>query len=91
VKPTADPRRRYAGFENVPLRVTVRVGRAICSLGRLASLEKGDVVTLDREVGAPFDLIVDGRIIAGVEPVAGDTGIGVKLVRAVKERDGSGS
>jgi flagellar motor switch protein FliN/FliY len=90
VKPTSDPRRRYAGLEQVPLRIIVRVGRALCTVGRLAGLERGDVVRLDRAVGAPFELQIDGRTVGWVEPVAAAAGIAVKLVRVAGESDEPG-
>jgi len=91
VKPNPDPRRRYAGLEQVPLRITVRVGRTTCTVGRLAALERGTVVALEREVGAPFELIVDGRTVGWVEPVATDAGVAVKLVRVAGAGDEPGS
>ncbi len=81
--------RRYAGFELVPLRVVVRVGTARCSLGRLAALDRGEILVLDRPVGAPFDLLVAGTPLAQVEPVAAEGGVAVKLVQAADADDES--
>jgi flagellar motor switch protein FliN/FliY len=85
-----DPRRRFRGLEEIPVRVTVRVGGGRLSLARLSALKQGDLVELDRAVGAPFDLTVGEVPLARVEPVAGDEGIGLKLVAVVEDEDDGG-
>lgn len=82
---------RYAGFEPIPVRIAVRVGTTRCTLGRLASLEAGEILVLDRPVGSPFDLLAGAEVLAEVEPVAADGGVAVKLVRAVGSGDEHGS
>lgn len=83
--------KRYAGFEPIPVRIAVRVGATRCTLGRLASLEAGEILVLDRPVGSPFDLLAAGEVLAEVEPVAADGGVAVKLVRAVDAGDEPGA
>lgn len=75
-----DPRGRYAGFETLPIRVIVRVGGTRCTLGRLGSLEKGDVIPLECDVTEPFELEADGILLGKVKPVAGDSTVAAKLV-----------
>lgn len=75
---------RWAGFEDVPTVVTVRVGETRCSLAKLSELAPGEVLPLDRPVGAPFDLFANGVRIGGVQPVAAGEGIGIKLVDAAQ-------
>lgn len=81
----ADPR-RFAGFESIPVAVTVRVGGARCPLSRILELKPGDVIHLERSIGQPFELIADGHLLAEVEPLGRDEGIAVKVV-AVPEDD----
>jgi flagellar motor switch/type III secretory pathway protein FliN len=84
-----DPRSRYAGFETVPVPVAVRVGRAQCSVGYLASCQPGEVIVLDRPLGAPFDLLSGDVELGRVEPVASSKAIALKLVAPAKEDDGT--
>jgi flagellar motor switch/type III secretory pathway protein FliN len=85
-----DPGSRYAGFEAVPIPLTVRIGRARCKVSQLASLEPGVVIALDRPLGAPFDLISGDVELARVEPVAGGDTIALKLVSPAGESDDAG-
>jgi len=89
IDPT-NPRHRFAGLENLPVKITVRVGGTTCTVGRLASLAEGDVIELDRAVTEPFELEADGVVLGRVKPVAGASGVAVKLVSAVENDDESG-
>jgi flagellar motor switch/type III secretory pathway protein FliN len=85
----ADPRARYRGFESVPIRLTVRLGRLRLRLSRLAELREGDVLALERSVGAPFDLVAGEIVLGRVQPVALDADVAFKLVGAGEDDDGS--
>ena len=73
-------RSRYSRFETVPLTVTVVVGRTRLTLQRLSALKPGEVLTLERAVGAPFELVTGEQWLGEVEPVASEVGIALKLV-----------
>ncbi len=81
----------YCGFEAVPLRVAVRVGGTTLTLRRLAALEPGSVIVLDRPVGAPMDLIVHDRKLARVEAFALGGGVGLKLAAVAEQDDTDGA
>lgn len=63
----------------VPVRVTVRIGRASLSLGELVKLGPGSLVPLDREAHEPADVLVNGKVIARGEVVTIDNTYGVRI------------
>ena len=63
----------------VPVRVTVRIGRASLSLGDLVKLGPGSLVPLDREAHEPADVLVNGKVIARGEVVTIDNTYGVRI------------
>lgn len=63
----------------VPVRVTVRIGRASLSLGDLVKLGPGSLVSLDREAHEPADVLVNGKVIARGEVVTIDNTYGVRI------------
>ena len=71
---------RFAGFESLMVRITVHVGAARMTIDRLSSLKVGDVVPLERAVGAPFDLRIGELWLGRVEPLAIEDRLGLKLV-----------
>ena len=74
-------------FAQVPIEVTVRVGRARPAVSELLAMQDGTVLALDRRIEDPVELYVGERLIGrGVlEEVAGDdTGrLAVRLTEVV--------
>ena len=69
----------------VPVRVTVRIGRARLSLGELVKLGPGSLIPLDREAHEPADVLVNGKVIARGEVVTIDNAYGVRITSLVQE------
>ena len=64
---------------DVPVRVTVEVGRTRLTLAELVRLSPGSLVTLDRESHEPADILVNGKIVAKGEIVTLDGNYGVRI------------
>jgi flagellar motor switch protein FliN/FliY len=56
--------RNLAAMLDVPLRLTVELGRAELPLAEVLALRPGSVVELDRFPGEPLDLFANGRLVA---------------------------
>ena len=64
---------------DVPVTLTVELGRVNLALSRLADLKPGDVVELSRHSRAPVELTSNGRLVARGELVLIDTDLGVRV------------
>jgi type III secretion system YscQ/HrcQ family protein len=64
---------------DVPVTLTVELGRVNLTLNRLADLKPGDVVELSRHSRAPVDLTSNGRLVARGELILIDTDLGVRV------------
>ncbi|MBP0441224.1 flagellar motor switch protein FliN [Tianweitania sediminis] len=49
---------------NIPVDVQMVLGSASMPVSDLMALQKGSVVALDRRIGEPVDVVVNGRMIA---------------------------
>lgn len=70
----------------IPVSVDVRLGSANMPVSRLMKLGRGSVVALDRKVGEPIDVVVNGRVIARGEVVLledGSSRFGISLTEIV--------
>lgn len=95
--PAADPRppvrelnglsRELEFLYDVPLQVTVEVGRARILLKDLLQMGEGYVVELDKLAGEPLDLYVNSRLIARGEAVKVGDKFGIKLTEVVSQSD----
>ncbi|MFV0277689.1 MAG: flagellar motor switch protein FliN [Parahaliea sp.] len=68
---------------DVPVTLSVEIGRARIPVSKLLSLSQGSVVELDREISAPLDLMVNGMLIARGEVVETQGKFGLRLVDVV--------
>lgn len=68
---------------DVPLRVTVELGRTRMQIRDVLELGKGSVVELDKLAGEPVDLLVNGKLIARGEVVVIDESFGVRVTDIV--------
>jgi flagellar motor switch protein FliN/FliY len=72
-----------AHLMDVPVRVTVEVGRRKLPLSELARLAPGSLVVLDRQAHEPADILVNGRVVAHGEIVTIDGAYGVRVTRVL--------
>lgn len=72
---------RLGRISNVAMDLTVELGRVRMSVREVLSLEPGAVIELDRSVGAPADVLLNGRPIARGEVVVVDQDYAVRITR----------
>lgn len=75
-----------AGMEvllDVPLAISVELGRARCFVRDLISLSAGSVVELDKAAGDTVDILVNGKLFARGEVVVIDENFGVRIQEIV--------
>jgi flagellar motor switch protein FliN/FliY len=68
---------------DVPVTLSVEIGRTRLPIRDLVSLNQGSVVELDREVNEPLDLLVNGKLMARGEVVVVDGQFGLRLIEVV--------
>jgi flagellar motor switch protein FliN/FliY len=69
---------------DVPVTLSLEVGRATMSVGELLKLGQGAVVELDRAVGEPLDVMVNGALVARGEIVLVNDKFGIRLTSIVE-------
>tara|TARA_R110000823_G_scaffold47903_15_gene121886 strand:+ start:2474 stop:2863 length:390 start_codon:yes stop_codon:yes gene_type:complete len=72
---------------DVPVTLSVEIGRSKLAIRELVSLNQGSVVELDREVNEPLDLLVNGTLMARGEVVVVDGQFGLRLIDIVSPRE----
>ena len=89
-KPPEEQTNQTRGLEflfDVPLQVSVEVGRSRILLRDLLKMGEGYVIELDKFSGEPLDLYVNSRLIARGEPVMVGDKLGIKLTDVVSASD----
>ncbi|MEO8224024.1 MAG: flagellar motor switch protein FliN [Gammaproteobacteria bacterium] len=75
----ADLRANIEVILDVPVTLSLEVGRAQMSVGKLLRLTQGSVVELDRNAGEPLDVFVNGALVAHGEIVIVNDKFGIRL------------
>jgi flagellar motor switch protein FliN/FliY len=72
---------------NVPVNLSIEIGRTSISIGDLMKLTPGSVIELDRRVGDPHDVLVNGTLIAHGEIVVVKDKFGIRFTDIVSPVD----
>lgn len=70
---------------DVPVRLSVVLGRARMAVSSLLKMDTGTVIELDKQVGEPVEILINGRLIAHGEIVLVDGHLGVTMTEIVKD------
>ncbi len=82
---TADERRKLDTILDIPVTISMEVGRAKISIRNLLQLNQGSVVELERVAGEPLDVLVNGTLIAHGEVVVVNDKFGIRLTDVISQ------
>ena len=68
---------------DVPLQVTVELGRARMTIENLLKLSQGSVVELSQAIGEPLDILVNNKLMARGEAVVVKDKFAIRIVDVV--------
>jgi flagellar motor switch protein FliN/FliY len=72
---------------DIPLKVTVELGRTHKQIKDILELSQGSIVELDKLAGEPVDILVNNKLIAKGEVVVIDENFGVRVIDIVSQWD----
>ncbi|WP_404470381.1 flagellar motor switch phosphatase FliY [Sutcliffiella horikoshii] len=72
---------------DIPLQVTVELGRTKRSVKDILELSTGSIIELDKLAGEPVDILVNNKLIAQGEVVVIDESFGVRVTDIVSQTD----
>jgi flagellar motor switch protein FliN len=72
---------------DIPVSITVEIGRTKMSIRNLLQLNQGGIVALDRLAGDPLDVFVNGTLVAHGEVVVVNDKFGVRLTDIVSKSE----
>lgn len=72
---------------DIPLQVTVELGRTKRSVKEILELSGGSIIELDKLAGEPVDILVNSRLIATGEVVVIDENFGVRITDVLSQAE----
>ena len=84
---SAEERRKLDKILDIPVTISMEVGRSQISIRNLLQLNQGSVVELDRVAGEPLDVLVNGTLIAHGEVVVVNDKFGIRLTDVISQTE----
>ncbi|WP_375057630.1 flagellar motor switch protein FliN [Zobellella sp. DQSA1] len=84
---TGEERRKLDAILDIPVTISMEVGRSQISIRNLLQLNQGSVVELDRLAGEPLDVMVNGTLIAHGEVVVVNDKFGIRLTDVISQTE----
>lgn len=72
---------------DIPLKITVELGKTKKSIKEILELTHGSIVELDKLAGEPVDILVNGKLIAEGEVVVIEENFGVRVTDIISQTD----
>lgn len=76
---------------DVPLEITVEIGRTKKPVKEILELRQGSLIELNHQAGDPVDIIVNGQLIARGDVVVIDDNFGVRITEIIDKRSKEGT
>lgn len=70
---------------DVPLEVTVELGRTSKAIKEILDFSPGTIIELDKLAGEPIDVLVNGKFVAKGEVVVIEESFGIRVTEIIKE------
>ena len=82
---SGEEKRRLDTILDIPVTISMEVGRSNISIRNLLQLNQGSVVELDRVAGEALDVLVNGTLIAHGEVVVVNDKFGIRLTDVISQ------
>ena len=85
-KLTGEQRDNLSLLMNVPLQISVEIGSARRKVRDILEFAQGTIIELERQAGAPVDIVVNGNLIAKGDVVVIDDNFAVRITEIIKSK-----
>lgn len=82
---SGEEQRKLDAILDIPVTISMEVGRSNISIRNLLQLNQGSVVELDRVAGEALDVLVNGTLIAHGEVVVVNDKFGIRLTDVISQ------
>ncbi|GHV46455.1 flagellar motor switch phosphatase FliY [Clostridia bacterium] len=83
---SGDQKDNLALLMGVPLQISVEIGTAKRKVKEILEFTQGTIIELERQAGAPVDVVVNGNLVARGDVVVIDDNFAVRITEILKSR-----
>ena len=84
---SSEEKRKLDTILDIPVTISMEVGRSNISIRNLLQLNQGSVVELDRVAGEALDVLINGTLIAHGEVVVVNDKFGIRLTDVISQTE----
>ena len=77
---------RKKTYSSLPLQISVEIGSTKKKIKDILEFSQGTIIELERQAGAPVDVMVNGNLIARGDVVVIDDNFAVRITEIVKSK-----
>ncbi len=87
VRPSAGSEESLEILMDIPLQISVELGRVRMVVKDVVELGSGSIIEIDKAAGEPVDVLVNGKIVARGEVVVIEDNFGVRITEILSQQD----
>ena len=72
---------------DVSMDVSVRVGQTVCKVRDILALEQGQTLLLDKQAGAPADVVVNGALVGRADVMVSGDKFAARIIEIISKTD----
>lgn len=74
-------------LRDISLDISVQIGRSVCKVKDILNMEEGQVLTLDKQAGAPADVVVNGVLIGRGDVLVSNDNFAARITEIIGKKE----
>ena len=74
-------------LRDISLDISVQIGRSICKVKDILDMEEGQVLTLDKQAGAPADIVVNGVLVGRGDVLVSNDNFAARITEIIGKKE----
>ena len=74
-------------LRDISLDISVQIGRSVCKVKDILNMEEGQVLTLDKQAGAPADVVVNGILVGRGDVLVSNDNFAARITEIIGKKE----
>lgn len=74
-------------IRDISLDVSVQIGRSVCKVKDVLGMKEGQVLTLDKQAGAPADIVVNGVLLGRGDVLVSNDNFAARITEIIGKKE----
>lgn len=74
-------------IRDISLNISVQIGRSVCKMKEILDMQEGQVLMLDKQAGAPADVVVNGILIGRGDVLVSNDNFAARITEIIGKKE----